>query len=201
MKYVKGQFVCLPRMLELNALKLKYTDTLIYCALRSFDNKYNGCYPAYETIAKRAGCSRDFVIKSIRRLKSAELISVNKSKKIKVVNRYSFSESYVFEQIPYQIFDEDALTLYEKSMLLCLRQFFIIGKLRCLYTLKSMAEMLGISYKIVHQQVASLIKKGYITQDAGVKKNLRVFTDKIDWNWDYENVFGPPQELKKLKVA
>jgi biotin operon repressor len=200
MKYVKGQFVCLPQFLKLDTLKLKYTDALIYVALRSFNNKKNGCYPAYETIAKKANCSRDFVIKSINRLRQSGLIVVVKSKKIKEVNRYSFKEGHVFEQIPYEIFDID-LSLYEKSMLLCLRQFFTIGKLRCLYSIKELANLLGISYKTVHRQMDSLIKKGYITQGTGVRKDLRIFSDKINWIWDYGHQFATPLALGKLRVG
>ncbi|WP_367117551.1 helix-turn-helix domain-containing protein [uncultured Pedobacter sp.] len=75
-----GQFVCLPHILNLKENGLKYTDILIYVALRSFD-KLDGCFPMYETIAERAKCSRDYVIKAIKRLKAAEFITVMPSAK------------------------------------------------------------------------------------------------------------------------
>jgi CRP-like cAMP-binding protein len=202
MNYVKGQFICLPQMLFLDSLKLKYTDTLIYVAIRSFDNGIRGCYPAYETIAKRAGCSRDYVIKAIHRLEFTGFLSVIRSTKIKNVNRYSFSPiKDTFEQIPYQIFEAD-LSIYEKSILICLRQFFnTAGKLASRATIRFYANSLGLSYKTVHKQLTSVIAKGYVTQGTGRNKSLFKFTDKIDWNWDYGQLYDSIIEPGKLKVS
>lgn len=203
MNYVKGQFVCLPQMPKFDSL-FKYTDTLIYVAIRSFNNEFDGCFPAYETIATKAGCCRSFVIDSIRRLELNGLISVERSKVKKTANRYTFVEEYRFEQIPYEIFDAD-LTVNEKSMLLCLRPHFIFGKLTAISTIKKLAELLGLTYKIVHKNISSLIQKGYMTQGTGRYKDVRKFTNKIDWPSCYEKQPNPSIILYKnyppLKVG
>lgn len=200
MNYVKGQFVCLPYLPKFDSV-LKYTDTLVYVALRSFDNEFNGCYPAYETIAKRAGCNRLFVRNAIRRLESAGVISVQRSKKIKTVNRYTFTPEYSFDQIPYQFFGISDLSIYEKSMLLNLRRFLRHGPLACLYSIKELATHLGLSYKIVHKNMSSLKSKGYIANVEGRSKNKWKFTDKIGWPWDYNNAHKVKTVYKKLIVG
>jgi len=200
MNYVKGQFVCLPYMPKFHSA-LKYTDTLVYVALRSFDNEYNGCYPAYETIAKRAGCNRLFVINAIKRLELNGLIQVKRSKKIKTVNRYTFTPEYMFEQIPYQFFDANDLTLYEKSMLLCIRRLYRQYNLAYIGSLKTLARSVGLTYKVVHKHISSLITKGYIVKVEGRIKNKSRLTDKIDWPWDYNGIFKPTPISPKLIVG
>jgi DNA-binding MarR family transcriptional regulator len=183
MNYVTGQFVCLPRIFELNS-SIKYTDLVVYIAVRSFNNPRNDCYPAYETIAERAGCGRSYVINAIKRLELANLLKVTRSKKIKVVNRYKFPAKIDFEQIPYQLFDAD-LTLNEKAMLLWLRQH-VKCVLSIPFKLKKLATLMKISYKIVYQQTTSLMKKGYVDKNYH-KKNFKDYTltDKLQWKSDY----------------
>jgi biotin operon repressor len=203
MNNVKGQFVCLPQMPKFDSV-LKYTDTLIYVTIRSFNNEVDGCFPAYETIAARAGCCRLFVISAIKRLELTGLITVERSKKMKEVNRYTFTKEYRFEQIPYDLFDAE-LTLNEKSMLLCLRPLFTCGMLTSIYSIRKLAELLGLTYKVVHKNIYSLIKKGYMIQGKGNRKDVRRFTDKIDWPSCYEKQSDQSNALFKnyppLKVA
>lgn len=198
MKYVIGQFICLPRVFDLKS-PLKYTDLIVYIAIRSFNNKDNNCFPSYETIAEKAGCGRSYTIQAIKRLESSGLIEVIRSAKIKVVNRYKFVKCYDFERIPYQIFEED-LTLNEKSMLLWLRQWVRMPNLIIPYKIKKLSKLLKISYKIVHQQVSALIKKGYIKKYYHEQKQFGIcLTDKISWTSDY--VVKPRTEPVKIMLC
>nr|WP_255713465.1 helix-turn-helix domain-containing protein [Pedobacter sp. Leaf132] len=192
-------------MKKLNEKQLKYTDILVYVALRSFD-KLDGCFPMYETIAERARCSRSYVFKAIKRLKQAKLITVRPSAKRteqckSPVNEYEFEESYLFERIHYSIFDAE-LSLYDKAMILNLRQFFGREYLNPLYTLKDIATELGLTYKIVNQRVNSLIACGYIERAIATPKNRKPqkkykFTEKMDWIWNYSKIELP---IVKSKV-
>lgn len=59
------QWVALPFFLLIDKKKLKYQDALIYITIRSFLNGESGdCFPSFETIALKAGVSRNFVIQS-----------------------------------------------------------------------------------------------------------------------------------------
>ncbi|WP_316808089.1 helix-turn-helix domain-containing protein [Pedobacter agri] len=193
MKYNDGQFVCLPQILNLKENGLKYTDILVYVALRSFD-KLDGCFPMYETIAERANCSRDYVIKAVNRLKAVEFITVMPSAKRteqckSPINKYEFKEYYMFERIHYSIFDAD-LNLHDKAMILNLRQFFAFEMIKPFYTLKQIAKELGLTYKVVTQRVNSLIRKGYMERTISTYKKRKPqkkykFTDKMEWIWNY----------------
>lgn len=210
MEYKDGQFVCLPQILNLDKNGLKYTDILVYVALRSFD-KLDGCFPMYETIAERAKCSRDYVIKAINRLKAAEFITVMPSAKRteqckSPVNKYEFKDSYMFEKIHYSIFDAD-LSLYDKAMILNLRQFFALELTKPFCTLKKIAKELGVTYKVVNQRVNSLIASGYmqritITHKKRKPQKKYKFTDKMEWIWDYSKLNQPfPKTNSKLIVG
>jgi len=192
MNYVSGQFVALPRITNLNTLKLKYTDILTYTALRSFDGD-EGCFPSYESISARANCSRDFIITSIKRLERSGLISVKRTRKRLVrdrlpVNEYRFKHFDLFDPIPYDIF-EATLTLHDKAMLLSLRQFFYDVKIRPLYSLARIAKELKLSTKVVQQRFRSLIELGYIVKLKVPRRNLRFsykyeLSSQVNWIWD-----------------
>jgi predicted transcriptional regulator len=198
MNYVKGQFVALPYVEKLNELKIKYTDLLIYISIRSFDGN-EGCFPSYESIAKRARGCRTYAIKAVKRLEDTKLITVEHSKQKDVSNRYKFAKSKRFEQITYQIFNVD-LTMYEKSMLLCLRQLVnTTGSGKTHQTVNQISDFLGLSYRQVYKPLMSLIKKGFVEQGRDKLGKFIAFTDKISWNMDYSkkqlNLFP------KLKVS
>lgn len=169
-------------LFKINNHQIHYTDVLIYVSLRSFYNSSNfDCFPALETIAERAGVCKKFVIKAIKRLEKAQYISVYRSKKIKVVNKYFFRESFNYDRIPYDIFDCDDLTLYEKSMLLALRELtdvstpvYFEGRM------KDIASTLRMSYRTLDKQLKSLIAKGYVKRNS----TRRFEFAKIKWMYN-----------------
>lgn len=191
MSYVHEGWVAFPQFLFLKGQGLQYQDAIIYASIRSFLNtSTDECFPAYETIADRAGVSKSFVIKSVKRLKRSGLIEVVSSKKSKDKNnpnKYSFKEIDCFEQIPMSFFDDEDSTYTEKAMLLCIRQFFNHGILTSLYSIKTMAELLGLTYRKVHAQITRLIDKGYLVSDPMIKKGKVIskdrwkLTGKIRW--------------------
>lgn len=166
--------------LKINDSKIEYTDVLTYVALRSFNNvKANSCFPALQTIGEKAGISKKFVSKSIERLEAAEYISVFRSGKLRIGNRYSFRKFRYFDMIPTDIFSCNDLSLYEKSMLLGLRE---IGHtpVDLKGTINELASMLGITYKTLYCQLNSLIQKGYIKRKSSNWHRLL----KVDWNFE-----------------
>lgn len=168
---------------KINDSKIEYTDVLTYVALRSFNNvKYNSCFPALQTIGEKAGISKKFVSKSIERLEAAEFINVFRSGKLRIGNRYMFRKFRYFDKIPYDIFACDDLSLYEKSMLLCLRE---IGHtpVDLTGTINELANMLGVTYKTLYCQLSSLIQKGYIKRESSTWYRLQ----KVDWNFKIED--------------
>jgi hypothetical protein len=202
------RFIALPFLVKLNELGIKYQDVLIYITIRSFFNPLEGyCYPAYETIAKRAGVSKDLVESSVRRLEKAGLFKIERSTKKHTCNRYYLEiELDYFEKIPYQIFDATDLSYTEKAMLICLRQFFHgQAELRSIDSIKKYSALLGLSYKQVHKQYKSLIHKGYIAENVHFKKhwskayNYSALTDKINWIYDYG--LEEPVSTHVLKVC
>lgn len=210
MNYVAGQFVVLPRINNLTKLKLKYTDILTYTVLKSFDGD-EGCFPSYETIAARAGCSRDFIITSIKRLERSGLISVKRSRKRLVrdrlpVNEYAFKHFNLFNPIPYDIFEIE-LNLYDKAMLLVVIQFFYDGKINPLYTLPKIAKEMELSIKVVQQRFRSLIQLGYIVK-LKLPRRKSLFGCKykyelsshINWIWNPRKL-NLANDLGLLKVS
>lgn len=182
-------FVAIPNFLQLDKSKIQYLDTLIYTSLKSFDNVADGdCFPRHETIAERAGMSKRFVVDSIKRLEAAGLITVKRSDKKKVANRYYFKEHKHFEQIPYDFFDATDLTPNEKALLICLRQFFIHGLLTCIDKFSVLVHWLGLSYATVKPLYNSLVEKGYIQEKFKIYRNgnstlvIKRLTDKISWH-------------------
>lgn len=199
MNYVTGQFVVLPEILAMDQLKIKYTDLMVYISLRSFDG-WQGCYPAYETIAKRARCSRDYVIKAISRLEQAGFIEVERSDKKKESNKYRFVKFHNFERIPYTFFSlGNKLTLYERSVLLCLRQLlWHHGKGMSIMTIADIAKRLGLSYRQVYKPLTSLINKGYLVYRKERSGKTYTLADKFEWIFDYNK---PKPSFGTLKAA
>lgn len=179
----------MPYFLKLNEQKLKYLDLLTYVAIKSFDNPEAECFPSYETIAERAGLSRDFIIRSINRLKEAKYIRIwrkagfqspNKS----YPNHYYFTKiakSDYFFMIPYEVLNQPRLTAHEKAMLICLYQFGITPY-ELHGSINTFAKHLGLTYKAVHNQYKSLVSKGYL-DDSKLKKNRTTQLKLIDLNF------------------
>ncbi len=180
-------FVAIPNFLQLDKSKIQYLDTLIYTALKSFDNPYEGCFPRHETIAARAGMSKRFVINSIKRLEASKLITVQRSDKRRVSNQYQFTKLEHFEQIPYDLFTATGLTANEKALLVCLRQFFVHGVLTYIDDISIIVKWLGLSYATIKPLYNSLIEKGYIQEQFKIYRKskcnstIKRLTDKISW--------------------
>jgi DNA-binding MarR family transcriptional regulator len=184
-------WVAFPQFLFLNENRLKYQDALIYITTRSFLNTASGnCFPSYETIAEKAGVSRTFVSKSLKRLKASGLLTTHTRKVAtnrNLPNQYVFDDFKQFEQIPVEIFDCDDLSYTEKAMMICLRQFFIHGPLQCTYTIKTMADSLGITSRMLSAQLTGIIDKGYVIKtlrklrDGTRLKSKYALSDKLPW--------------------
>jgi len=200
MQYVKDQFVVCPHFHDLRQSRLKYTDVIVYIAVRSFNNPQNRCFPSYEAIAKRAECSRDYVIKALKRLSKASLITITRSTKFKGVNCYHFATSHMFEQIPYELFDQD-IDIYAKSMMLLFRQLAVNGRLKYVFKLERMAKCYGLTYRTVYKQITKLIDLGYIIRGTGKRKICLMLTDKIDWPWGYGNSVDEPKGVPLLLIG
>lgn len=177
-----ASFVPVPDFLELDKRKLKYYDAFIYASIRSYnDSDTNKCYPSFKTLIKRSGCSRDFINGSIKRLESAKYITVKHSKDREFSNDYEFPNDHRVELLPNSLLDSTDLSLYEKGMLICLRQFFNHGVLTSFETIGSIAKHMGLTYKTVHKQYEGLRIKGYIVRVTRGKLRLLRLTNKLDW--------------------
>jgi len=179
------QWVALPFFLQIDKEKLKYQDALIYLTIRSFRNSSSGdCFPSYETIGLKANVSRNFVRASVKRLKLSGLIDSTASKAAWNKNnshRYSFEKIYGFDQIPESFFNISDLSYSEKSMLLCVRVFFVQGWLTTSCSMKEMAHWIGITYKTLYSQFIKLLDKGYIEEVIKYERKRYVLTSKVSW--------------------
>lgn len=192
MNYADGQYVILPYVFPIAKI-LKYPDLVVYVAVRSF-NGDKGCFPTYETIAERAGCSRDYVIDAIKRLEAVKMLECKRAKGIKKPNRYKFTKYYRFERIPYKFFTlKSRLTINQMGILLCLRSVLLGGKQYS--TVKILAEILGLTRKQLDGQLTALIKKGYVEQVRSSLGKRYELTDKFKWIYDYSK-----QKLGGIKV-
>ncbi|MEN0011366.1 helix-turn-helix domain-containing protein [Flavobacterium nitrogenifigens] len=197
----------MPYFLKLDEQNLNYLDVLTYVALKSFDNPDHRCFPSYESIADRAGLSRDFIIKSISRLKDAGYIRIWRRAGFQSANK-SYPNHYYFNKldkgdyffmIPYELLSEDRITNYEKAILLLLYQFSVtpttvIGKM------DRFVKMLGISKNAIYKKYLSLADKGFIDKSRFNKYgilNLLI----IDWDFTYYLKGLEDQNCQELKVA
>lgn len=178
-------FIKMPFLARFELQGLNYKDVLTYITVRSFNNVVSDrCYPSYETIAKRMGCGKQFIMESVDRLEQAEHIKVIHSEKARLSNRYLFPALETFIKIPYEIFHLD-LNVNEKAMLLCIKNaawdineyhgnFYDLGK------------RLGVSYNVVYKQCCNLVQNGFIDvikQKMGQAKRMIIkLTDKVNWD-------------------
>jgi DNA-binding MarR family transcriptional regulator len=183
-----NQFVPIPNFYKLDKQPIQYLDILIYTALKSFDNDDKDCFPKHETIAKRAGMSKRFVINSIKRLEAGEFLTVLRSDKKRTSNHYSFKKYDHFEMIPFDLLSQQDLTPNEKAILIGLRQFFIHGPLQCMDDISFFAKWLGLTYNTISPLYMSLVEKGYIKETQKIYKGkgsgkvLKTLTDKVSWD-------------------
>lgn len=204
-------YVPLPDFLFLADQNLQYLDVLVYAALRWFNRvELNECFPMHETVGKKAGVSKRFVIDSVKRLEDAGLVRVKRSDRKRESNYYYFAKpkwNSRLEKVPKDFFElTEDLGKCERAMLLCIRQFFNNIKYEC-HTAKPVeffAKWLGLTKDQVRKQFSGLISKGYIEERAVISKQSSKarryykLTKKIDWNYDEyvtENI------LPTIKVA
>jgi len=155
----------------------------------------------------RSGLSRGFIAGSIKRLEASGLMDVNHSTREGQCNQYKFKKLERFERVPYEFFEANDLSIYEKAMLLCLRQFFNQGALTTLYSVTKLAECLGLSYSQVYKPYRSLVNKGYIIEllisnkcsDHCVKKVF--ISKKLNWLYDYDKPKAFIKTEFKIMVA
>ena len=179
-------YVTKPYVIGLDKLGLKYVDLLTYVAIKSFLNHQDkSCYPAYETVGKLIGASRSFVAESVSRLEKSGLMAKQ--------NRYHTSNKYYFKsngkmlpcQIPVEILALD-LSIYEKAMLIILRQFDAGTITYIMRDITWIAKELGVTYKTVYTQAQALIKKGYLVEKTFGKKTSYELTDLFDWYFPWD---------------
>jgi DNA-binding MarR family transcriptional regulator len=200
---LSDRFVLIPPLLNLKDKKLKYTDALVYAALKSysqdspglecwFDPKKDlndmGCYPSYTTIAKKAGVARGTAIEAIKRLEKAKLIEVTRSGKVKASNHYWFPWEETTFTVPFGLFAAEDLTPNEKALLICIRQFYIGDELNCMFTqvVNEISKHLGIGYNTVYTQYNSLVEKGYVidkteTYKKDYQRRIIQLSNKLNW--------------------
>nr|WP_294898586.1 helix-turn-helix domain-containing protein [uncultured Pedobacter sp.] len=176
-------FVKKPIFLKLKTNKLNYLDILTYTAIKSFDNPKGGCFPSNEKIASRSGLSRTFVIESIKRLEKSNYLKIYKNGNFKSPNRsfpnqYSFKPVHLFNPVPYNIFEVTDLTVYQKAMLLLLRQFAVTD-FEIDGTINKFADRLELTYNTIKKQFDSLILKGYLKPIDKRLTELKI----IDWSY------------------
>lgn len=200
----RGRYVLIPHVYNLKQQGLEYKDILTYATLRSFLNSENKrCFPSQETIGKKAGMSKTYVIDSIKRLKSAGLITIEQSPKLRVSNKYRFEELICPSKIPVEFFEVEDLTANEKGMLLCLRQFFQCLSLSHLSNTKRVANVLGLTYHQVNKQYMQLVAKGFIIETVKPKGmwSNKTYTvrslnqDRLNWNFHVETKTLPTFHL------
>lgn len=194
-------WVPLPKFTDLNKKGLKYQDALTYIAIRSFLNtESRECFPAYETIGKLTGMSRNAIRSSIQRLKNGGIMDYKVSKSSTTKNnsnRYSFKVFTKFDQVPMAIFEASDLTYHEKGMLICLRQFFP-NKFSLENTnSKELSLKLGITEQTLNPKIKSLIDKGYVlkTKSRSKKHKFIYFQLSTKIRWIY-----PPGQAKPIEV-
>lgn len=160
---------------------LHYIDVLTYVTIRSFDNYTDKeCFPAYETIAERMGASRSLVIKSVKRLVQAGYLI--KRRRYDQSNLYFFPNADIVDKIPVEVLELD-ISIYEKAMLLLLRQCCVGTRINISGNIKDIADKLGLSYKVVYTQIKSLVEKGLVTEFLIYKSNTYVLSNLIDWSY------------------
>jgi DNA-binding transcriptional regulator YhcF (GntR family) len=159
------RFVSIPYLTSEALKNLDYKDVLIYTALKSFNNSdLELCFPSLKSIARKAGMCVNFARDAIRRLGASGWIYQKKGEGVRKASRYFFPHLDWFNKVPFDFFDITDLTPYEKSMLLCLYQFFVLQGRTTYVNLQERADHLGLTYKTVHQQYNNLITKGYLVE-------------------------------------
>jgi predicted transcriptional regulator len=180
-------FISKPHFSGLDTLHLHYVDILTYVTIRSFRNPDNyNCYPGYETIAKRMGASKSFVMDSVKRLECSGYMRIHKIAYLS--NQYYFTPFDITDRVPTEFFNLD-LTIYEKAMLLVIRQFCVGLPHITFSSIKQISINIGVSYKTIHKQVTSLIEKGFVRQrvmkNTGEKDGFDI-SPMIDWLFKYD---------------
>ncbi|MBB2151710.1 helix-turn-helix domain-containing protein [Pedobacter gandavensis] len=188
-------FIVKPLFTNFHNTKLKYLDVLTFVAIRSFNNKSNNdCYPSQQTIASLSGLSERFVTKSIARLEEEKHLYVYRSGRYTAPNksesnRYTFPHCDQFDQVPYELFKTKDLTVYERAMLLLIKQFNV-SPVDVYGTINDFSDILGLTYSTISTQYKSLCLKGYLDGSRLKKKRTQLL--KIDWAF--------PEYLKINKI-
>jgi DNA-binding MarR family transcriptional regulator len=182
---LKSYYIVKPHFVGITEKKLRYVDVLTYLAIRYYYNyEDRNCFPAYETIAGKIGMSRAFVMDSTDRLVKAGYI--NKQRRLDKSNLYTFKGATIVDKIPVEVLALH-LSIYEKAMLVLLRQCCEGTDTDILISMTNIAARLGISYKVVNAQMHSLLDQGYVEEKIN-RNTKRVIgyklTSLVDWSYD-----------------
>jgi len=156
-------YFILPNIISLKDLNLKYKDLLTYSILRMhMNNETKTAFPSLQVIATKSGLSILFISQSIKRLKNANLIWVNKSKTSRV-NVYSFNDITRFKMIPISLISETSLTTDDKAILVAIRQFFHDDNLTTSKSIDEIAKALDLNYYTLQRHISQLKDRGILT--------------------------------------
>lgn len=184
-----NRFIMKPKFNNLTEQGLNYKDILTYVAIRSYYNtKVKYCYPSYKTLEKVIGLGPKFISHSVKRLEKAGFLEVWRVGKGRVQHCYKFKDVGLYQKIPYELLNENAISAHEKAILLMLREF-CDDQLRCTIPISEIASSTGLSYRSIHRQFQALTLKGYLVtchvEDSATKTFSKVFdfSDKLPWRY------------------
>lgn len=182
------------------AKDLKEMDIYIYCAIKRFHNsKTNECYPCMDVIAKEASVSKETVRNSVQKLSKSGIIKVTKHPVYKS-NQYTFLKDIRYEMFFYDfLYRKDDLTKHEKAFLIMMRQYMYGDTESCFFTMKEIAERIGLSYSTVRKRISSLKDKGYITESFVFTYGKPRTKFMFDYNDIAVRVKKVEEELEKVK--
>jgi len=182
------RFIKQPFITDLEDKGLKYTDLFTLYALLSFrNNKSKLCYPSTRTLADTMKIARQSVITSIERLAASGIVEVQSGNR-EVSNHYKFNiDEDKFKMLPYDLLNNDELTINEKSILIAIRQYCLDETTDSILMKTQIAKNIGIGYSAFRKQFNHLKEKGYVEEAVAYGKGgtekfqIRMNAEKVNW--------------------
>ena len=178
--------VQVPTIKDLKQLNLKPKDLLVYAAIAKFKNsKTNEAYPSIATISKEIGFTAPTIIKSIKALESAKLLSKESREGESTI--YKFAQYDKFEMFSEDFLNNTDLSAMEKAYIISITSKLIKSPEERIastsYTTKQLSNELNMSRSEIMNQDKSLVEKGMMSlvkidkkdSETGLQINQKIF--------------------------
>lgn len=178
--------VQVPEIENLKLKNLKPKDLLVYAAIAKFKNQQTqAAYPSLKTISEEVGMTAPTILKSIKALEAADLITVEERTGTSSI--YHFAPYEKFQGFSYEFLNKHDLSNIEKSYIISIQDKLFLNESNrtgtTSYTNQELSQTINMDQRTIskidkslqNKGILELVKINTIDPETGLMVNQKVF--------------------------